>query len=470
MGDSIRLGDLHPQLEPHIGQREVLQDNHRYKIACCGRRWGKGTMAYQEACLKALSTPGGSEIWVVSPTHVEQEAMWLKANQVFGGAHHELLVTKGNPQGKLVKKIYSTRGYRRMVFFNNTLLYFKSAKDPDSLRGAGDSLVYVIFDEAAYIGREAWGVVRYSLIDRQAPCLFISTPNRHEPLNWFYTHWLWGQEYIGSTCPECNGVGCETCSQTGEVRIPNPEYHPDHKSWRFSSYDNPHIPHADIQAIIDEEGFTHADIQREIYANFMESEGAVFNLLAIRDCEVGEFLPPQPDTTYVMGVDFGQVHDWTVAIVLNTKTCHVDAMERFQGPWTLQFEKIGALYHKYNDPMTYVDATQLGGSMIEENLRRVAGITRLYGAKLSGPNKNRLIDGLRVAIDSGQITFPYHKQIRREFLAYTAHRLSSGHLRYSSPDNEFDDIVVAMALAWEAYRSQARIQRWAPRPFVLGED
>lgn len=465
----IRLGDLHPALEPHVHQREILLDGHRYKVVAAGRRFGKGTLGYQGATYQVLTCPRGSEIWIVSPTHVEQEAMWLKALGILGNARHDLLVSKHNPLGKLVKRVYSTRGYRKLLFYNDTILYFKSAKEPDSLRGAGDSLVYAIFDEAAYIDQDAWAVVVYSLIDRQAPCLFISTPNRHEPLNWFYQRWLWGQEFIRSTCPDCDGGGCDRCGKTGEVEIPNPDHRQDYKSWRFSSFDNPFNKPEEIQRIIETEGFTYADIQREIYANFIESEGAVFNLLTIQDCETGEFLPPQKGVRYVMGVDFGQVHDYTVAIVLNLDTGHVDWMDRFQGPWGVQFERIAHLYHKYNEPLVYVDATQVGGSMVEESLRK-HGVVRLVGVKLAGPNKNRLIDGLRVAIDSGQITFPRHPQIRRELLAYTAQRLPSGHLRYSAASNEFDDIVVALALAWEAARSQRRVVDWKLRPVLLGAE
>ncbi len=465
---TLRLGDLHPLLNPHAGQREVLEDPHRFKLIAAGRRWGKGTCAYQAATLQALQNPGGAEIWVVSPTHVEQEAMWLKANEVLCSARHPLLITKHNPTGKLIKRVYSTRGYRRLVFFNDTAIYFKSAKEPDSLRGAGDSLIYIIFDEAAYIEQDAWLVVRYSLIDRQAPCMFISTPNRHEPRNWFYQRWLWGQEYITSTCPACDGQGCQACNQTGTAKVKNPEHRPDYKSWKFSSYDNPLLTREEIDAIIAEENFSYADIQREIYAEFAESGGAVFTLMDIQECEVGEFLEPQPDGKYVMGVDFGQVHDFTVAIVLNLKTAHVDWMERFQGPWNLQFERLAALYRKYNEPVTYVDATQLGGSMVEENLRRY-GITKLVGVKLNGPNKNRLIEGLRVAIESGRMTFPYHKQIRHELLGFTAARLPSGHLRYEAGASQYDDVVIAMALAWEAYRDETRVLGWKPELVVLGE-
>ena len=466
----IRLGDLHKALNPHPGQREVLQDTHRYKILAAGRRWGKGTCAYQDATLKALTGPRGAEIWIVSPTHVEQESMWLKANEVLGGARHDLLVTRHNPSGKLIKRVYSTRGYRKLVFFNDAVLYFKSAKDPDSLRGAGDTLVYVVFDEAAYMAPDAWHVVRYSLIDRKAPCLFISTPNRYEPTNWFYRLWLRGQEWIVGTCPECDGDGCEACGATGQAKVPNPEHHPDYKSWRFSTYDNPWLPKEEADAVIRDGGFSPADIEREIYANFTDTEGAVFSLMAIQECEAGEFLPPQPQGRYVMGVDFGQVHDFTVAIILNLDTSHVDWMDRFQGSWNLQFERLGALYKRYNEPVTYVDATQLGGSMIEENLRRVSGINRLVGCKLNGPNKNRLIEGLRVAIESALITFPHNKQVRKELLAFSAQRLPSGHLRYEAAGGEFDDVVIAMALAWEAARSQTRVRTWVPQPMVLGEE
>lgn len=464
---TIRLGDIHEKLNPHPKQREILEDPHRFKVVDAGRRFGKTQVSLMAGVSRVLTRPPGSEIWIVSPSHGQQETMWNKALETLAGAKHELFVRKGNPSGRFVRNIYSTRGHRHFRLYNGSIIYFKSGWDPDSLLGGGDRLEFAILDEASRLRPTVWRALRFGLMDKLAGAMFISTPNSDDPRNWFFERWLWGQQYIEQTCATCDGDGCSDCDWTGVVTRANPLKKPDYRSWRFSSYDNPHITDEEINRLIEEEGFSHADIQREIYGEFVESEGAVFSLQEIQDCEQGEFLPPSPDCCYVMGIDFGQVEDYTVAVVINLDTAHVDALERFQGGWGLQFERLQALYHSYGQPFTALDATQLGGSVIEHELRKL-GMNNIRGYRFNGPSKQRLIEGLSVAVERNDISFPYHPEIRREFLAFTAQKLPSGHLRYRASGGEHDDVVDAMALAWEAYRTKTRRRKQRAELFTLG--
>lgn len=76
-------------------------------------------------------------------------------------------------------------------FSNGTLVEFKSADDPESLRGAGLDLMWI--DEAAIIPNEdAWNVVSPSLADKQGGTIFTTTPQGR---NWYYKEfWVDGKE------------------------------------------------------------------------------------------------------------------------------------------------------------------------------------------------------------------------------------------------------------------------------------
>lgn len=67
---------------------------------------------------------------------------------------------------------------------SGTLLEFKSADDPQSLRGAGLDILWI--DEAAFVpDEEAWGVVRPALADKPGILITTTTPLG---TNWFHEH------------------------------------------------------------------------------------------------------------------------------------------------------------------------------------------------------------------------------------------------------------------------------------------
>ncbi len=461
----LSLGELGLSLHP--GQREVLAHPARFKIVAAGRRWGKSHLAIIDAVLTILRSPQPVDVWVVSPSHVEGEAIWNKALAMLGDVRHDAFVRSRNPRGLLVSRVYSTRGYRHLIFFNGARIYFKSGQNPDNLRGGGDRLAYIVFDEAAYLRDSVWKVLRFALIDKLGRAIFISTPNQENPRNWFYDLFLIGQPTVRLTCSECRGDGCPACNGEGVVETPNPNHNELYRSWQFSSFDNPTVSREEIERIVQEEGFTHADIQREIYAQFFESEGAVFTLEMIQNCERGEYMPGRPGEVYVMGVDFGQVRDFTAVAVINTRTAHLDHLERFQGSWDVQLDRVATIYREYNAPLTYVDASQVSGSIIEEELR-ARGVVNIVGVKINGDVKTRLVESLRVAIERADLTFPPDRTLRTELLGYTAKRLPSGHIRYGAPRHGYDDCVDALALAWDAYRHYRQREPIFIKPAILG--
>ena len=65
---------------------------------------------------------------------------------------------------------------------NGSVIYLRSADNPDSIRGIG--LDYVVLDEAADISEEAWrAVIRPTLSDKEGSAMIISTPKGR---GWLY--------------------------------------------------------------------------------------------------------------------------------------------------------------------------------------------------------------------------------------------------------------------------------------------
>lgn len=100
----------------------------------------------------------------------------------------EVLKQAGLEHGKDYKE---NRGQRYFEFDNGSLIEFKTADDPQSLRGAGLDLLWI--DEAAAIpNNEAYDVVYPALADREGLIISTTTP---QGKNWFYNE-FWNDKAI----------------------------------------------------------------------------------------------------------------------------------------------------------------------------------------------------------------------------------------------------------------------------------
>ena len=85
------------------------------------------------------------------------------------------------------------------------------------------------------------------------------------------------------------------------------------------------------------------------------------------------------------------------------------------------------------------------GADLEEMQRRAPGL--LEGLKFSAFEKQKLMEGLRNAIQTGKIGFP-DGPIALELEAFEYEYTRSG-VRYSAPSGQHDDCVIALALAYK---------------------
>jgi hypothetical protein len=146
-------------------QRIIANDPRRFKVAICGRRFGKTTLAIWLMCREAAQPD--REIFYIAPTYRQAKLIcWKKLK-------NKLLDLRW------VKKVNETE--LSIQLKNGSTISLKGADGgAQNLRGVG--LDAVIMDEAAIIDEEAWtSVLRPALSDRQGWALFISTP---AGLNW----------------------------------------------------------------------------------------------------------------------------------------------------------------------------------------------------------------------------------------------------------------------------------------------
>lgn len=223
-----RIGEVRDELGNatfkglHDGQRTIVEDDARFKVVACGRRFGKSGLAALIA-LAAVFQPN-RRIWIVGPeyTHVEK---------IFQELYYILVV-----QLKVVGKHVPNSAARKSKgdYYIETpwgsIIEGKSGSNPDSM--AGEALDLVIYDEAGLeptLGTIWRQMLRPTLGDKQGSAIFISTPRGK---NDFYKLFKFGQ--LGIRQKE----GYETIKNEKEDMR-------GWASWSMPTYTNPFIPRSE---------------------------------------------------------------------------------------------------------------------------------------------------------------------------------------------------------------------------------
>jgi hypothetical protein len=223
--------------EPHSdAQWEAHLCENRYRIPCCGRRWGKTTFAAREMT-HALFTPD-SYFWIVGPKYSTGEKEFrIVYNDLEKLGFKKYIKTRYNvEQGNMwIQLPWGTR------------LEVKSAERKDGLLGEG--LRGVIMSEAARHDRDTWEqYVMPALNDYHGWAIFPSTPTGY---NWYYGLWQLGQEGINR----------------------------DYRSWRFPSWTNPVVypgGRLDPEILQMETTQSHTFFLQEIAAEFTAIQGSIY--------------------------------------------------------------------------------------------------------------------------------------------------------------------------------------------------
>ena len=155
----------------------------RFRHLVAGRRGGKTLSAAWEVLFYCLHP---EQFHLDAHGQTSDQPLWiwaLSASYKVGRPSYlsfrDCCIKAGLNIGKDVKE---NKGGLRFEFDNGSLVEFKSAEDPQSLRGAGLDILWM--DEAAFIkNEESWGVIRPSLSDKQGLLITTTTPNQK---NWFY--------------------------------------------------------------------------------------------------------------------------------------------------------------------------------------------------------------------------------------------------------------------------------------------
>ena len=157
------------------GQQAISQATSRFRVAVCGRRFGKTYLSIRELARHARHPD--RRLFYVAPTY--RQAKQIVWDQLKYRLQDLRWVDRINESDLTVSLI------------NGSRISLRGADNPDSLRGVG--LDFIVLDEFAMIDEKAWTeVLRPTLSDRNGSALFIGTPLGQS--NWAYDLYQRGQD------------------------------------------------------------------------------------------------------------------------------------------------------------------------------------------------------------------------------------------------------------------------------------
>ena len=210
----------------HDAQMEIFTSKKRFKIASCGRRFGKSYLAAWVLIINALQSTS-KDVFYVAPTFQQaKDILW------------SILKTIGKDVIKAAHENTAT-----LTLINDRKIYLKGSDRPDTLRGGG--LAYVVMDEYASMKQEVWEMIlRPTLADIKGGALFIGTPAGK---NHFYQLWLDAQKK---------------------------EYEKEWEAFQFNSTDNPCLDPLEIEAA--RSTMSTQAFRQEFEATFETFSGGIF--------------------------------------------------------------------------------------------------------------------------------------------------------------------------------------------------
>jgi hypothetical protein len=401
---TVTIPDLHKT------QKQVIAESSRYNVLNCGRRWGKNILLHDrviDGVIERLPVA-----WC-SPTYKNLADDWRTLTDTLAP----------------IIKDKSEQEHRVEIITGGTVEMW-SLDSPEPIRGR--SYGRAIINEAAIVRGmlDTWNkILRPTLIDLKGDAWFASTPRGMNDWHTLYSFGAGGQ--------------------------------PDWKSWTYTSYDNPFIDPAELDAL--KLTMSEAEYNQEILAQFIQNEGAVFrNLDAVLTAPKCTY-EQHKGHTLVAGVDWGKDNDFTV-ISIGCVECQREVhLDRFnQIDYYYQLQRIEEMHSHWHVARWIAELNSIGTPLFEQLQRKQLPIT---GFTTTQTSKTALIEAFGLALEKADIQLLNDPAGRVELQAYERTTSANGLSRYSAPEGGHDDTVISRALMYRLLKetrpisNQVKLQR-----------
>ena len=417
----------------HDAQMQIFKSDKRFKVASCGRRFGKSYLAAWVLIIKALQSED-KDVFYVAPTFQQaKDILW------------SILKDVGQ---NVIKSTHENTATITLV--NDRKIYLKGSDRPDTLRGVG--LAYVVMDEYASMKPEVWEMIlRPTLADVKGGALFIGTPAGK---NHFHKLWL-------------------------EAQLPENEK--DWESYQFVSTDNPFLDPDEIEAA--KKSMSTQAFRQEFEATFESFSGGVFKEEWIKYEDDEEFDEDTASKTgsYVVSVDPAGFEksdksrglkssklDETAISVVKVVGDEWLVKDIHHGRWNIKetAEKIITIAEDVNATTVGIEAGALKNAImpyIEDEMRTRGSWINLTDVTHGGKRKqDRIVWSLQGRFEHGKIKF------RK---AEWNHHFISQMLDFPSPlshDDLLDSLAYIDQVSVADFAQQIEVHEWEPLDTVSG--
>lgn len=374
----------------HPGQRQILESPARFKVAACGRRFGKTMLAGWWLALAddGAAIAGKKTAWF-APTYKLLTEVW------------DTFARNLKPVTCRVNKME-----QRIELITGGVIDFWTLEDKDA--GRGRKYHRIVIDEAAHARylKEAWEqAISPTLTDYRGQAWFISTPRG---TNYFHELFRRGQ---------------------------SPEW-PEWASFHLPTSTNPYISADEIEA-------RRRDLPSLVFAQEYEAQFVTFGGNLIRS-EMLIDAPCPPHLPVCLGVDLAisskEGADFTAIAAMardpESGIVYVKEVERGRWPFHEAQLRIKAAAARHKPRLIAVEQTQYQAAMVQELLRTTSLPVR--GIRPERDKVTRFaplltrFEQYQVRLDPAGVP----SAVRDELLAF--------------PEGEHDDCVDALAYAWAA--------------------
>ena len=371
---------------------DVNGNASRYAFIEASTKAGKTSACIAWLFEQACGGKDGDNYWWIAPVYAQAKIAFKR-------------MKRGLPP-----RMYTANNQDLIIILaNGATIWFKSGDNPDNLYG--DDVQAAVVDEASRVKEEAWHAIRSVLTATRGPLRAIGNVKGRK--NWFYQ--LARKAEAGEPGMSFSKLTAWDAVAGGVLAKDEIE---------------------DAQRMLPEAVF------KELYlAEASDDEGNPFGLKYIEACIIPEMPFARP---VAMGIDLAKKQDWTVITGLDAGG-NVCGFERWQKrSWG---ETTDMLVKIIGFTPALADSTGVGDPIVE---RLMAKCQRVQGYMFSPGSKQKLMEGLALAIQSRKVFFP-KGPITAELENFEFEYTRTG-VRYSAPAGFHDDCVMSLALAVEQLR------------------
>lgn len=379
----------------------IKEDNGRglTYVVKASRQKGKSILAIM--CLLYFAFKNANSIgYMLEPT-------LSQSRRVF----KQLIKSIGGEESPAIKSSNAT--LLEIEFVNGSQIIFKSAEQREALRGATVKNSILVIDEAAYIEDDIFFVLDPIVDATKSPVLIISTPLfRSGEFYERYKRGEGGSDFV--------------------------------KSFDWSEYDT--------SALLDDEkleyyrsAMTEMKFRSEILGLFLDELSYVFG-------DVGKNVGLSKKPAVYCGIDWsaGGGNDYTAVVFLDEDN-HMTDLKYWRDFEPVELtETIAAIINeKQSLKRVQVEKNSLGHvyyDLLRKRVRKNLPITEFV---TTNESKRRIIEQLIKGFETDDITILDDHELKRELQNYGVEKLKNGSYTYNGQNNVNDDMVIALALAYD---------------------